>query len=79
MRVADDHGGADVVELLQVGHDLREDLLAAQRAHVADVRRDDDALAPGERDRRLEVPAHREHGLAQRLRQVEFQRRDAAT
>ncbi len=76
--VAQDDFGAHVVESLQVRRHLREHLLAAQRAHVPDVRRHDDAPVPGQRDRRLQVTADGQHGPWHGTRQFEFQRRDAA-
>ncbi len=78
MGVAEESRGLHVVEALQVGHHLVEDLLAAQRAHVAHVRRDDHAPVPGERDGELQVTADREHGLGQCGRQFELERRRAA-
>ena len=78
MRVAEPVPGGHVVQALQVGDDLLEHLFAAQRAHVADVRRDDDAPVPGERDGELQVAANREYRLRQLARQLELERRDAA-
>ena len=78
VRVAEPVTRAHVVQLLQVAHDLFEDLLAAQRAHIAHVRRHDDAAVPREGHGELQVPADGEDGLRQRARQLEFERCRAA-
>ena len=79
VRVAEPARGPHVVEALQVAHHLLEHLLAAQRAHVAHVRRHDHAAAPGQRHGELQVPAHGQHRLRQLGRQLELERRQAAT
>ena len=69
MRVADHRLGLHAVQPLQVRDDLRKDMFAAHGSHVADVRREDDAIAPGKRDGRLQVSADCQQWHAHRRRQ----------
>ena len=61
MAVADEHFGLHAIELLQIGGGFFEQRQAARRRQIADMGRDDGAVLPAERDRRLELPAEREH------------------
>ncbi len=79
MSVADESLGANAVQGLQVGAQLLEHRQAARAVHFADVRRDDDAPIPGERDRALHVAADGEQRLRLRPGQLHLAWRAAAT
>ena len=66
MRVADDCFGLHAVQPLQIRDDLGKHAFAAHRTHIADVRREHGAIAPCERDRRLQMSADRKQWYAHR-------------
>ena len=70
MRIVRDALGAHAVELLQIVRDLREHLPSARTRELADVRRDDRAIIPGQRHGGLHVSPDRERRYPDGLRQI---------
>ena len=68
MRVMNDAGGRDVVQIGQIGEDRGEHVLRARAVQIADMRRQQDTLAPAERRRDLALSAGRHRGLRERAR-----------